>query len=164
MNVIEEIAALKKIVEILSPLEDASRRRVLAYAGSAFADKPVAQISAASQEAAAKSGMARHERASDKPVPPQEYLRSYNYKIMTKRIGVMAVYLEREKQMKRFGFRDITEAFRTAKEPKVPAQSQYGRAVIMGYLAKEGDQYYATTKAEALVDNYAQSQGEEGSE
>ena len=66
--------------------------------------------------------------------------------------------------MKRFGFRDITDAFRLAKEHKVPAQSQYSRAVIMGYLAKEGDQYYATTQAEALVDNYAGNGAEQGSD
>jgi len=147
----------------LSPLEDVSRRRVLAYAGSAFADKPIAQIGGVLSQGEAKSIRQSSDERSEKPVAPQEYLRKYNYKVMTKRIGVMAVYIERERQMKRFGFRDITEAFRTAKEPKVPAQSQYSRAVIMGYLAKEGDQYYATTQAEALVDNYA-GNGEGGSD
>lgn len=164
MNVIDEITALKKIVEILSPLEDASRRRVLAYAGSAYADKPIANIIATGQESTRKGLGTGEGGRSAKPVPPQEYLRTYNYKVMTKRIAVMGVYLERERQVKRFGFRDITEAFRTAKEAKVPAQSQYARAVIMGYLAKEGDQYYATTKAEALVDKYAPNGGEEASE
>src|SRR6266404_6096614 len=43
---------------------------------------------------------------------------TYNYKVMTKRIAVMGVYLERERQMKRFGFRDITEAFRRQKKRK----------------------------------------------
>ncbi|MDQ6911629.1 MAG: hypothetical protein M3128_02000 [Verrucomicrobiota bacterium] len=155
MNVIDEITALKKVVEILAPLEDPSRRRVLAYAGSAYADKPIANIAGTSEAIASRGSGSRDESRSDKPVPPQEYLRNYNYKVMTKRIAVMGVYLERERQMKRFGFRDITDAFRIAKEPKVPAQSQYARAVIMGYLAKEGDQYYATTQAEALVDKYA---------
>lgn len=162
MNVIDEITALKKVVEILAPLEDASRRRVLAYAGSAYADKPIANITGSSEPTASKGSGSRDESRSDKPVPPQEYLRNYNYKVMTKRIAVMGVYLERERQMKRFGFRDITDVFRTAKEPKVPAQSQYARAVIMGYLAKEGDQYYATTQAEALVDKYAPN-GEDAS-
>lgn len=32
--------------------------------------------------------------------------------------------------MKRFNFRDITDAFRIAKEPKTPAPSQYSRSVI----------------------------------
>ncbi len=76
---------------------------------------------------------------------------------MTKRIAVLAVYLEREKQLKTFGFKDITAAFRDAKEGKLPAQSQYGRAVIMGYLGKKGDQYYATSQAERLVDEYTNS-------
>lgn len=151
MNVIKEITALKKIVEILSPLEEDARRRVLAYAGSAFAGKPVSQIMSAAPDL--DKGFPN--RSEGKPIAPQEYLRKYNYKVMTKRIAVMAVYLERERQMRRFAFRDITDAFRTAKEPKTPAPSQYSRAVIMGYLAKEGDQYYATSQAEALVDNYA---------
>ena len=151
MNVIKEITALKKIVEILSPLEEDARRRVLAYAGSAFAGKPVAQITGSPADNTSCSPNAPEQ----KPIAAQEYLRKYNYKVMTKRIAVMAVYLERERQMKRFAFRDITEAFRSAKEPKTPAPSQDSRAVIMGYLAKEGDQYYATSQAEALVDNYA---------
>jgi hypothetical protein len=136
---------------------------VLAYATSAYADKPITNITATGAGPFTKSSGARDESRSDKPVPPQEYLRKYNYKVMTKRIAVMGVYLERERQMKRFGFKDITEAFRMAKESKVPAQSQYARAVIMGYLAKEGDQYYATTQAEALVDKYAANSGEEAS-
>jgi hypothetical protein len=70
------------------------------------------------------------------------------------RAGVVAVHLEREKVMKRFNFKDITDAFRDAKESKTPAQSQNARAVIMGFLANEGDQFYATSKAEALVDTY----------
>jgi hypothetical protein len=49
---------------------------------------------------------------------------------------------------------NITEAFRAAKESKMPAYSQSGRAVVMGFLAKESNQYYATTKAELLVDDY----------
>jgi hypothetical protein len=100
----------------------------------------------------------------NKPTAPQQYLRSYNYKIMTKRIGVMAVYLERERGVKRFNFKDITDAFRDAKEAKTPAQSQYSRAVIMGYLAKEGDQFYATSKAEELVDAYNSRAADESPE
>ena len=79
---------------------------------------------------------------------------------MTKRLAVLAVYLERERGMKRFNFKDITEAFREAKEAKTPAPSQYARAVVMGYLAKGGDQYYATGKAEELVDSYNAGQTE----
>lgn len=159
MNVLKEITALKKVVEILSPLEEDARRRVLAYAGSAFAGKPGGPAPERQQE------RFRSLVPTDgKPIAPQEYLRRYNYKVMTKRIAVIAVYLERERQMKRFAFRDITEAFRTAKEPKIPAPSQYGRAVVMGYLAKEGDQYYATNQAETLVDNYAGNSSERETE
>jgi hypothetical protein len=34
----------------------------------------------------------------------------------------------------------------------------------MGYLAKEGDQYYATSQAEALVDNYVSNGSEKEAE
>ena len=101
---------------------------------------------------------------NDKPKAAQQYLRDYDYKIMTKRVAVVAVYLERERGMKRFSLRDVTEAFRDAKESKMPAYSQYARAVAMGFLAKEGDQHYATSKAEALVDNYAKRSSKESSE
>jgi hypothetical protein len=159
MNVIDEITALKKVVEILTPLEDGARRRVLAYAGSAFADKPVEAIAGGAREQFRPLAS-----AEQKPVAPQEYLRRFNYKVMTKRIAVLAVYLERERQMKRFNFRDITDAFRIAKEPKTPAPSQYSRSVIMGYLARDGDQYYATSQAEALVDQYTGNGTDKGSD
>jgi hypothetical protein len=103
-------------------------------------------------------------RQPSKPTAPQHYLRTYNYTVMTKRLAVLAVYLERERGMSRFNFKDITEAFRAAKEAKTPAPSQYARAVVMGYLAKEGDQYYATGKAEGLIDSYNASQVGESSE
>jgi hypothetical protein len=73
---------------------------------------------------------------------------------MTKRIAVLAVYLEREKGLNRFALRDITDAFKAAKEPKLPAHSQYARAVAMDYLAKDGDSYYATTQAEKLIKEF----------
>lgn len=157
MNVIDEITALKKVVEILTPLEDGARRRVLAYADSAFADKPPVAGGTREPSKLSTSG-------EQKPVAPQEYLRRFNYKVMTKRIAVLAVYLERERQMKRFNFRDITDAFRIAKEPKTPAPSQYSRSVIMGYLARDGDQYYATSQAEALVDQYTGNGTDKGTD
>jgi hypothetical protein len=159
MNFTDEVEALKKVMAILSPLEELSRQRVLAYAQDAFGGQSrgvhVAEAPKSEPRAVARSA---------KPVSPQEYLRRYAYKIMTKRIAVLAVYLEREKQLKTFGFKDITAAFRDAKEAKLPAQSQYGRAVIMGYLGKKGDQYYATSQAENLIDDYSESSKRESSE
>jgi hypothetical protein len=74
---------------------------------------------------------------------------------MTKRIAVMAVFLERHRGLNRFALKDLTAAFREAKESKLPAQSQYVHAQVMGFIAKEGDLYYATTQAEQLVDQYS---------
>ena len=157
MNFTDEVEALKRVMEILSPLDEVSRQRVLAYAQDAFGSQSrgVAVEAPRSEQRSLRSA---------KPVSPQEYLRRYAYKIMTKRIAVLAVYLEREKQLKNFGFKDITAAFRDAKEAKLPAQSQYGRAVIMGYLGKKGDQYYATSQAESLIDDYSESSKRESSE
>ena len=158
MNLMTEIDALKKVVEIISPLDEISRQRVLAYAASAFERKPISEsaLKAELPWVGRRKLETAHDPRASKQASPQEYLRQYNYKVMTKRIGVLGVYLERERQMKRFNFKDITAAFRDAKEPKVPAPSQYARAVIMGHLAKEGDQYYATAQAERLVDEYAE--------
>jgi hypothetical protein len=150
MTVTSEIEVLKKIVEELTPLEAEARQRVVEYVCKAL-NIGCTKLPAPHHIDAPPSPITPQ---GGKPTPPQQYLRNYNYKIMTKRIGVIAVYLERERGVKRFNFKDITETFREAKESKIPAQSQYARAVIMGYLAKEGDQLYATTKAEELVDSY----------
>src|ERR1039458_2135030 len=156
MNVTKEIDVLKTVVEVLTPLDAGARQRIIEYVCKALiienAKIPAANPEKAPPQIASQSG---------KPTPPQQYLRNYNYKIMTKRIGVIAVYLEHERGTKRFNFKDITETFREAKESKTPAQSQYARAVVMGYLAKEGDQFYATTKAEELVDSYNARQADD---
>jgi hypothetical protein len=169
MNLIDEVDALKKTIEILNPLGDEARLRVLNYAYQAFGAPSTNRPKVATLDALSKvSGGAPLPAGGsfDKPKSPQEYLRTYNYKIMTKRIAVMAVFLERERGKKRFSLRDITEVFRDAKEPKTPAHSQYGRAQAMDFIAKEGDQFYATSKAEALVDSYNanNSNGENASE
>ena len=158
MNVTNEIDVLKKIVEDLTPLDADARQRVIDYTCKALsidhgkASKPKPGDAPASPEPS----------QTGKPITPQQYLRNFNYKVMTKRIGVVAVYLERERRMKRFGLKDVTAAFRDAKESP-PAHSQYARAVAMDYLAKEGDQYYATSKAEGLVDSYKNRQADEPS-
>jgi hypothetical protein len=164
MNVIEEIEALKKVVEILTPLEAESRTRVLAYASQAFGVPTKSGAKGVGAAVADLPGGSSVLPASDKPASPQEYLRRHNYKIMTKRIAVMSVFLERERGKKRFSLRDITDAFRDAKEPKMPAHSQYARAQAMDYIAREGDMFYATTQAEKLVDSYAVRQEEEAGE
>jgi hypothetical protein len=145
-NVTREIKALERTIAILFPLGPEERSRILAYLHSVF-DPTVAAA-----PTAAKSVDGSHGHA--KPVSPQEFLRKYNYKIMTKRIGVIAVFLERNRGANRFALKDLTAAFREAKESKLPAQSQYGRAQVMGYIAREGDSYYATSNAESLVDQY----------
>jgi hypothetical protein len=157
MNVTNEIDVLKTVVEALTPLEADARQRVVEYICKAL-NIEHAKGSASNPEKSPPPPIALQ---GGKPTPPQQYLRNFNYKIMTKRIGVIAVYLERERGTKRFNFKDITETFREAKESKTPAQSQYARAVVMGYLAKEGDQFYATTKAEELVDSYNARQADE---
>ncbi len=161
MSVIDEIDVLKKVINDLTPLEPDARQRVVDYACKMLAishpQSPVFAKESGRQKQSA-------EMQPNKPTAPQQYLRNYNYKIMTKRIGVMAVYLERERGVSRFNFKDITDAFRDAKEAKTPAQSQYARAVIMGYLAKEGDQFYATSKAEELVDGYKAREADESVE
>jgi hypothetical protein len=161
MSATNEIDVLKKLIDDLAPLEPDARQRVVDYACKMLA------INHLQSPISVKEGVRQNQSAgtqSNKPTAPQQYLRNYNYKIMTKRIAVMAVYLERERGVKRFNFRDITDAFRDAKEAKTPAQSQYARAVIMGYLAKEGDQFYATSKAEELVDAYNARETDETSE
>jgi hypothetical protein len=159
MNVTKEMDVINKVVKDLTPLEPDARRKVIEVICKIL---DVAQV----QPPASPPEVARQPQLvgalpSGKPTAPQQYLRNYNYKIMTKRLAVLAVYLERERRMTRFNFKDITEAFRAAKEAKTPAPSQYARAVVMGYLAKEGDQYYATDKAEKLVDAYNASQTQE---
>lgn len=155
---------INKTVKDLTPLEPEARRKVIDVVCKIL-DIPQSQPSAFPKENIRQNPSLGAPQVG-KPTAPQQYLRDYNYKIMTKRIGVIAVYLERERGMKRFNFKDITDAFRDAKESKTPAQSQYARAVVMGYLAKEGDQFYATSKAEELVDSYkarkVDGTGEEG--
>lgn len=161
MSATNEIDVLKKIIDDLTPLEPDARQRVVDYACKMLA------INHPQSPGLVKESVRQNQSVgmqSNKPTAPQQYLRNYNYKIMTKRIAVMAVYLERERGAKRFNFKDITDAFRDAKEAKTPAQSQYARAVIMGYLAKEGDQFYATSKAEELVDAYNAREADETSE
>lgn len=155
MNVTDEIKVLTTVVETLTPLDAGARQRIVEYACNALDIARTNAAKAVHEDPRPTISSIPDPAPSGKRKPPQQYLRDYNYKIMTKRIAVMAVYLEREQGRGRFGFKDITEAFRSAKEPKMPAYSQYGRAVIMGFLAKEGDQYYATTKAEQLVDKYS---------
>lgn len=162
MNTTNEIDVLKKIIEDLTPLEAEVRQRVIDYVckmldiGRSQSPPPTRTMP--------DNNFPEATRQHGKPTAPQYYLRTYNYKIMTKRLAVLAVYLERERGMSRFNFKDITEAFRAAKEAKTPAPSQYARAVVMGYLAKEGDQYYTTGKAEGLVDSYNASQADETEE
>lgn len=162
MNATTEIDVLKRVIEDLTPLEPDARLRVVEYACKMLkidrVHTPTSTKNANSQSLVTRT------LPPNKPIAPQQYLRNYNYKIMTKRIGVMAVYLERERGLKRFNFKDITDTFRDAKEAKTPAQSQYSRAVIMGYLAKEGDQFYATSKAEELVDAYKARQEDNSGE
>ncbi len=73
---------------------------------------------------------------------------------MTKKIGVMAVFLERERGVTRVTLPVLHKEFKDAKEPKLPVHMQFTRAVASNYLAKDGDSYYATSAAEALVDTY----------
>ena len=152
MNETSEIDVLKRVIEDLTLLDSDARSRVVEYACKML--KIDRGHAPAPTRNANQQSLATGTPSPNKPIAPQQYLRNYNYKIMTKRIGVLAVYLERERGLKRFNFKDITDTFRNAKESKTPAQSQYSRAVIMGYLAKEGDQFYATSKAEELVDAY----------
>ena len=159
MDVTKEMDVINKVIKDLTPLESDARRKVIDVVCKIL-DIAHAQFVAAPLEPA-RQLQPVGARPSGKPTAPQQYLRNYSYKIMTKRLAVLAVYLEREKGMRRFNFKDITEAFRAAKEAKTPAPSQYARAVVMGYLAKEGDQYYATDKAEQLVDSYNVSQTQE---
>ena len=159
MNVTEEMDVINKIVKDLTPLESDARRKIVDVVCKIL-DVCQSQPLIPVREDVRQLPLAGAPQTG-KPTAPQQYLRDYNYKIMTKRIGVLAVYVERERGMKRFNFKDITEAFRAAKEAKTPAPSQYARAVVMGYLAKEGDQYYATGKAEKLVDSYKASQSDE---
>lgn len=163
MNTTNEIDVLKKVIEDLTPLEAEARQRVIDYVCKMLSIGH-SQLPASPKQVAVNS-FQEVPRQPGKPTAPQYYLRTYNYTVMTKRLAVLAVYLERERGMNRFNFKDITEAFRAAKEAKTPAPSQYARAVVMGYLAKEGDQYYATGKAETLVDSYNSNQaGESGEE
>jgi hypothetical protein len=159
MNVTNEIDVLKKIVEDLTPLDADARQRVIDYTCKALSIDHGKILNLKPE----KTATASEPQQTGKPVTPQQYLRDFNYKIMTKRIGVVAVYLERERRMKRFSLKDVTAAFRDAKESP-PAHSQYGRAVAMDYLAKEGDQYYATSKAEGLVDSYKNRQADGSTE
>ena len=151
---------LNRIVKDLTPLESDARRKVIDVVCKIL-DISQVQSSVPVQESVRQLPSPGTPQVGDKPTSPQQYLRNYNYKIMTKRIGVIAVYLERERKMNRFSLRDITSAFRDAKESKPPAHSQYARAVAMDYLGKEGDQYYATSKAEGLVDTYKKRQADE---
>jgi hypothetical protein len=160
MNVTKEMDVINKIVKDLGGLEPEARRKVIDVVCKIL---DIAQSPPAPKEVVGQNPPQGTSQAG-KPTPPQQYLRSYNYKIMTKRLAVLAVYLERERGMKRFNFKDITGIFRAAKEAKTPAPSQYARAVVMGYLAKEGDQYYATGKAEGLVDSYNASQADKDEE
>ncbi len=152
MNNVQEIDTLKIVVEALTPLEPDARIRVIDYVCNVLDIGRSTAPQGKTQSKVATGGT--HQSHGNKPVSPQEYLRRYDYKVMTKRIGVMAVYIERERGLQRFTFKDITETFRIAKEAKIPAHSQYGRAVVMNYLGKDGEGYYATSQAEALVDGY----------
>lgn len=151
-KVTREIKALERVIGILSPLAPEERNRILVYLHSVLETDGRSNMVASTALPQKAAPPLMH--GGTKPVSPQEFLREHNYKIMTKRIAVMAVYLERHRGAKRFALKDLTGAFREAKEPKPPAQSQYSRAQIMGFIAKEGDLYYATTKAESLVDQY----------
>ena len=151
MNVTPEIEILKTVVEALSKLDPAARSRIISYACEALEIKSSARPDAHTDEKTGAHGIVRK---TGKPSGPQEYLRRYSVRTMTKRIGIIAVFLERERDKKRFSLKDLTTEFREAKEPKTPAHSQYARAVAMNYLAKDGEQYYATNQAEALVDGY----------
>ncbi len=159
MDITLEVDAIKKVVAALEPLDEDARGRVVEYASKMLGFK-AAPAGKSSSDMDKKQAFDTDARKSSKPASPQEYLRKYDYKVMTKRIAVIAVYLEREKKEARFSFKTITDAFKDAKEPKLPAHSQYGRAVAMNYLAKDGDAYYATSQAEALVDAYKPQQGE----
>jgi hypothetical protein len=163
MSVTDEIEVLRTIVNALTPLEPVARQRVIEYACSKL-DVERPRVPAANTREERSNPPADARTQVGKPIPPQQYLRDYNYKIMTKRIGIMAVYLERERGLRRFSLKDVTETFRDAKESRLPAHSQYARAVVMGFLGKEGDQYYASSKAEQLVDNYNKRQGSENGE
>jgi hypothetical protein len=153
MPVTNEIEVLAKTIKLLKPMDADARERVVDYVCKVLRIGRSAS-SGWTQETPERATSPSAEAPQDgKRKAPQQYLREYSYKIMTKRIGVIAVYLERERELRRFSLKDVTAAFRAAKE-KPPAYSQYGRAVVMGYLAEEGDQYYATSKAEQLVDEY----------
>lgn len=155
MNVTSEIDVLKIVVDALGSLEPEARKRVMNYAASAL---NIAPVEPPQQRLLAVEKGKGALGSIEKPASPQEYLRRYNYKIMTKRIAVIAVFLERERAKRRFSLREITEAFKDAKEAKPPAHSQYARAVAMNYLARDGEQFYATSQAEILVDSYVSQQ------
>jgi hypothetical protein len=165
MDITQEVDAIKKVVAALEPLSEDARYRVVEYAGKMLGFQSPAPGRHRSEAGTKPETPSIDSSKPGKPVSPQEYLRKYDYKVMTKRIAVVAVYLEREKKESRFSFKTITDAFKDAKEPKLPAHSQYSRAVAMNFLAKDGEAYYATSQAEALVDSYrAQAGGEEEKE
>jgi hypothetical protein len=164
MDITHEIEALKKVVDSLTPLDEAARIRVMEYASKMLSLPDGIQSHSSQSGSGFKPDEGRKIQKSGKPAGPQEYLRKFEYKVMTKRIAVIAVYLEREKGEKRFSFKAITDAFKDAKEPKPPAHSQYNRAVAMNYLAKDGALYYATSQAEALVDAYKSTQAHKPAE
>jgi hypothetical protein len=148
-SAISEIDVLKKVIEAIEPLDDAARLRVLNYAANVF--KSSTSITAVTK---IDTGASIQMESKGKPAGPQEYLRRYNYKSMTKRIAVVAVFLERERGVARVDFQTLLKEFKDAKDPKLPVHVQFARAVQMNYLAKDGDLYYTTSSAEALVDKY----------
>jgi hypothetical protein len=162
MDLTPEIEAIKKVADSLTPLDEEARARVLDYVIkmlglSVDLNSPIKGVNT-------KAESGQNVKKSGKPIGPQEYLRKFDYKVMTKRIAVLAVYLERERNEKRFSFKAVTDAFKDAKEPRLPAHSQYTRSVAMNYLAKDGELYYATSQAEALVDAYKPGQPHRTSE
>jgi hypothetical protein len=155
-NVTGEIDALKTVIAALENLDEPGRVRVLQYATNVYGPANSKNLAKAFKNAESPP-----DERKDKPAGPQEYLRRYNYKSMTKRIGVIAVFLERERAVNRFDFQAILKEFRDAKEPKLPVHVQFARAVQMNYLAKDGDSYYTTSAAETLVDKYRAGSEEE---
>lgn len=147
-----EVDSLRKVLELLAPLEDEAKARVLNYSMQALGVQGLRQLPPGLPKVTRGPGAVSTAAGTDKPTSPQEYLRAHNHKVMTKRIAVVAVFLERVRSKRRFALKDITEAFREAKEAKIPAHSQFGRAQAMGYITKDSEGFYATNKAETLVD------------
>lgn len=81
----------------------------------------------------------------------KDFLKKYDFKVATKTIAAAGVYLTKERGQKSFALKDLITLFKEAGFRKIPAYSQFSRAVVMNYLAKKGEGYTSTSRAEALL-------------